>query len=129
MSIVGKTAIVGIAVAVALALGGIDALAKGKGNKGNGKASEGVRGKVTAVDNSSITVESKKNGSKKFTIDTNTVYKSASAGKNKQAVKPAVFADVKTGERVIVKSTGDQATKVTIIKGGKKGAGKGKKNK
>ena len=128
MRSISRTAIAGLAVVVALAVGGGDALAKGKGNKGGGKVAQGTVGTVTAVDSGSLTLTSKKQGSKTFTMPASTVYKKA-AGKKKQSGTPATLADVKTGERVRIKGSGDQAKKVIILKGGKHGGGKGNKNK
>ena len=127
MRIIRSTAIAGLAVVLALGVGGADVLAKGKGNKGGGQGSTVARGTVTAVDPGSITIQSKKLGSQTFTINASTVYKKA-AGKKGQSGTTATLADVKKGKRVAIKSSGDQATKVTILKGGK-GRGKGKTNK
>jgi hypothetical protein len=121
MGIVSRTAVAGLAVVVAMTLCSANALAKG--NKGGGK------GAVTAVDATSITIESKKKGSEKFTVTAATVYEKAGNPKKGEASAPATLADVQVGTQVAIEGTTDQATKVIIEKSARNGGGKGKGKK
>jgi hypothetical protein len=118
MGIVSRTAVVGLAVAVALTFCSANTFAKG-----NKAAAKGL---VTAVDNNSVTVDSKKTGSQKFTVTATTVYEKA--GKKGEAAVAATLADVQVGALVELEGATDGATKVTIVKSAKAG-GKSKKNK
>jgi hypothetical protein len=123
-----RTGIVALVVAVAVA--GVSSTAFAKGQKKN-KGTHATGGKVTAVDQNSLTIETKKKGAKQFTLTSTTVYEKASKDSTKPAT-PATLADVKTGRHVKVVAAGGQAQKVTLRggkgKGGKaKGQGKGGK--
>jgi hypothetical protein len=114
MSIISKTAIAGLAVAVALAVSGTAAFAKGK----HGGASKPVSGTVTAVDQTSITIDTKKLGSQKYTVNATTTYETA-AKKKGEAGTPATLDNVQVGATVLIEGTTDLATKVTISKAAK----------
>ena len=133
MSRISRMGIAVMALAVALAVGGSTALAKGhkgagkhagKGGKA-GKAEKAVGGKVTAVDQNSITIDTKKHGSKQYQVNAGTTYEFK--GKKHGAGRPAALSDVTAGERVKIAGRGNQATKVIISKakhGGKNKNGK-----
>ena len=112
MKIISKTGIVSLIVAVALAVGGASVFAKGK--KGGGKVCHGAKGTVTAADTSSISIATKKHGTKQFQLTASTVYEWQ--GKKGQLGTPATFTDVAQGERARITATGTQATKVVIKK-------------
>ena len=112
MKLISKAGIVSLVVAAALAVGGPSVFAKGK--KGSGKGSHGAKGTVTAVNSSSITIETKKHGAKTFQLTASTVYERR--GKKGQPDKPAKLASIKTGERVQVAASGGTATKVIFKK-------------
>ena len=111
MSIISRTAIAGLIVAVAVAVGGPAAFAKG--NKGGGTPKP-VSGTVTAVDQTSVTIDTKKLGSQKYTVNATTVYETAA--KKGEAGTPAALTDVQVGEKVMIEGTTDAATKVIIAK-------------
>ena len=111
MKIISKTGLVSLVVAVALVVGGASVFAKGK--KG-GKVCHGAKGTVTAVDSSSITVETKKKGAKQFQLTASTVYERK--GKKGQPNTPAALTEVQQGEHVHVTAAGGKATKVVFKK-------------
>ena len=125
---ISRTRIVALALAMALMAGGSAALAKGQKAKGGNKGEHGMGGTVTAVDASSISIETKKHGTKQFQLAANTVYETK--GKKKQANTPITLAAVKKGMRVQIMAAGSQASKVVVRGEGHKGKGKAKaKNK
>jgi hypothetical protein len=100
-----------------LATGSV-ALAKAKPGK---KADQAlvVLGTVTTIEGNSITLESKKGGSKQFQLTDDTKYQQA--GKKGSDEKPVARADVKAGQRVAVTAKGDQAQTIVIESKQKKG--------
>ena len=94
------------------------AMAKAKPGK---KANQAlvVLGTVTSIEGNSITLESKKGGSKQFKLTDDTKYKQA--GKKGSDEKPADRADVKAGQRVAVTAKGDQLQTIVIESKQKKG--------
>ena len=122
MRSIARIGVVTLVVAVALASVSSTAFAKGKKPKGT----RPTVGKVTAVDQNSITVQTKKQRSKQFTLTTATVYERAS----KASTKPATLADVKANRQVKIVAAGGQAQKVTVSARKAKAPGKqGKKHK
>jgi hypothetical protein len=122
MRSIGRVGLVAVVLVVALAFVSSPAWAKGK----KAKKPHSTAGKVTAVDQQSITIETKKQGTKKFTLTATTVYEKASKDKTKPAT-PATLADVKAGQKAKVVASADQAQKVTFSGG--KGKGKAKQGK
>ena len=119
MNRISRMGIAVMALAVALAVGGSTALAKGHKGAGKhagkaGKAEKAVGGKVTAVDQNSITIDTKKHGAKQYQVNASTTYEFK--GKKHQAGRPAALSDVTAGERVQITGGGNQAKKVIISK-------------
>jgi hypothetical protein len=103
--------IAGLAL-VGMALGsGSIALAKAKAGKKADKP-QVVLGTVKAVDDKSITVETKKGGSQQFQLSADTTYKLK--GKKGAAEETAARTDLKEGQRVAVMAKDDQAQSVVI---------------
>ena len=76
------------------------------------KKTQEAAGTVTAVDESSIAIETKKQGNRKFELTRQTVYKSLDM--KDVEVKPATLADVRVGAQVKVVATGATADQVVI---------------
>jgi len=76
------------------------------------KKTQEAAGTVTAVDESSIAIETKKQGTRKFELTRSTVYKSLDV--KEAEVKPATLADVHVGANVKVVSTGATADRIVI---------------
>ena len=94
------------------------ALAKAKPGK---KADQAlvVLGTVKSIEGNSITLETKKGGSKQFQLTDDTKYKQA--GKKGSDEKPADRTDVKAGQRAAVTAKGDQVQTIVIESKQKKG--------
>jgi sRNA-binding protein len=76
------------------------------------KKTQQAAGTVTAVDEASIAIETKKQGNRKFELTRQTVYKSLDM--KDVEVKPATLADVHVGEQVKVVATGATADQIVI---------------
>lgn len=76
------------------------------------KKTQEAAGTVTAVDESSISIETKKQGNRKFELKRETVYKSLDM--KDVEVKPATLADVQVGAQVRVVATGATADRIVI---------------
>ena len=114
MNVIKRMGIISLVAAIVL-VGASTALAKG--NKGQ-KREHHLKGKVTAVENGSITVETKKHGAKQIHVTAGTVYQFK--GKKGQPGKSATLADVKQGEKVRITLKRDPAEIVLIKKHHKK---------
>jgi len=133
MSIIRRTGILTIALAVALASGGIAAFAKGGKSKGSGKGERPVRGTVTASDRDSITVETRKRGNQKFKITSSTVIErlgkhgevkspgEAASGKAGKHGKAGKGRKIKVGSRVTITAKDGVAEKVSVKRSRHKG--------
>ena len=125
MRSISRIGFVAVVLAVALAIVSSPAWAKGQKQK----KPHTTAGKVTAVDPTSITIETKKQGAKPFTLTSTTVYEKASKDKSQPAT-PATLADVKVGRHAKVTALAGQAQKVTVSGGKSKSKAKhGKKHK
>jgi hypothetical protein len=102
-----------------IALNASPALAKAKASK-KADQPQVVLGTVKSVDSNSITVDTKKGGSKQFQLTGDTTYKQA-AGKKGGTDSTAARTDVKEGARVAVTVKGDKADSVLIEGTQKKG--------
>ena len=133
MGIISRTGISILALAVAFAAGGPVAFAKG--HKGSNKERR-VRGTVTAVNSSSITVEAKKHESKQFRITSGTVVerlgkhgqvkspgetKTGKAGRQGKTGKHGKAGRIKSGSRVVITAKDGVAEKVAIKRNHHKG--------
>src|SRR5262245_54097776 len=76
------------------------------------KKTQEAAGTVTAVDEASIAIETKKQGTRKFELTRQTVYKSLDM--KDAEVKPATLADVRVGAQVKVVATGATADQIVI---------------
>jgi len=76
------------------------------------KKTQEAAGTVTAVDEASIAIETKKQGTRKFELTRQTVYKSLDM--KDVEVKPATLADVRVGAQVKVVATGATADQIVI---------------
>ena len=129
MSIINRTGILTLALAVVLAAGGSVAFAKGHKNKHSGQ-NRPVRGTVTAADSNSVTIETQKHESKKFTITSSTTIerlgkhgkvkppKEARSGKHGKAQKAR---KIKAGCRIVITAKDGVAEKVAIKRNRHKG--------
>ena len=107
-----RTSIMALALTFALVAGGSVALAKGQKGEGKKKGEHGMRGTVTVVDADSISIETKKHGTKQFQLAASTVYETK--GRKHQANTPATLAAVKKGDRIQIVANGSEVTKVII---------------
>jgi hypothetical protein len=103
--------IAGLALAGMTLCTGSIVLAKAKAGKKADKP-QVVLGTVKAVDDKSITVETKKGGSQQFQLTSDTTYKLK--GKKGAAEETAARTDLKEGARVAVTAKADQAQSVVI---------------
>src|SRR5262245_30189899 len=87
-----------------------EAAVKSKAKKA--KKTQEAAGTVTAVDESVIVLETKKQGSRKFELTRQTVYKSLDM--KDVEVKPATLADVHVGAQVKVVASGATADQIVI---------------
>ena len=87
------------------------AATKGKAKKGN--RAQQASGAVTALDDTSVTIETKKQGSQKFGLTSATNFK-LKATKDGEA-KPAAAKDLKVGERVQIAAKGGAAQEIVIM--------------
>jgi hypothetical protein len=128
-----KTSMLALAMAIAFAVGGTSVFAKGDKSKRSGSAERPVRGAVTAADRDSITVETRKRGSRTFKITSSTVIerlgkhgqvkspgeaKSGKAGKHGKAGKAR---RIKVGSRVTITAKDGVAEKVSVKRNRHKG--------
>ena len=100
-----------LAVGFASPASGSAAVAKAKGKKAN--RAQKVAGAVTALDDTSVTVETKKSGSRKFELTNATSFKLKTT-KDGEA-KPAVASDLKVGGRVQITAAGGTAKEIVIM--------------
>jgi len=76
------------------------------------KKTQEAAGTVTAVDEATIAIETKKQGNRKFELTRQTVYKALDM--KDVEVKPATLADVHVGAQVKVVATGATADQIVI---------------
>jgi hypothetical protein len=109
-SAISVFALVGILSLACTAVAGEEVAVKAKGKKA--QKTQEAAGSVTAVDESSIVVETKKQGARKFALNRETVYKSLDM--KDVEVKPATLADIHVGAAVKVVATGSTADQIVI---------------
>ena len=103
-------AFIGVLALAFAATTGEAAAIKAKAKKA--KKTQEAAGTVTAVDEASIAIETKKQGNRKFELTRQTVYKSLDM--KDVEVKPATLADVQVGTQVKVVATGATADQIVI---------------
>jgi len=109
-SAISVIAFIGLMALAYAATASEEVAVKAKGKKAK-KTQEAV-GTVTAVDEASIAVETKKQGTRKFAVTRETVYKSLDM--KDVEVKPATLADVRVGAQVKVIASGATADQIVI---------------
>jgi hypothetical protein len=108
-----KTAISVLTLIAMLSLAATSAEAaavKAKAKKA--KKTQEAAGTVTAVDEATIAIETKKQGNRKFELTRQTVYKALDM--KDVEVKPATLADIHVGAAVKVVATGTTADQIVI---------------